>query len=300
MPARAPDKGTKSRPPLPPYSRIADPPAMRLTERDKHILEAIHDHDGMLSHPQVKTLFFGSDTQLRTRMALLFQHGYVNRPSRKQRAALSHMIYWLGEKGAAYLAGQVGERVEDFSYRKEPRFLQVEHDLAVNDVRIAITQACEATEGFDLIEWLPEGEFHAYPDKVEFTLPNGTRSARNITPDSFFTVERQGRSFRFLLELDNRTSDNPRFAREKVIPGLAYLKSEIYKKRFGATSGQWLVVTTGERRLKNLKRQTEQTVGENAKWFYFTTLDRIRRETVLTSAIWYRGGDHDPMPLFKP
>ena len=46
--------------------------------------------------------------------------------------------------------------------------------------------------------------------------------------------------FRYLLEIDRSTEDNPRFMREKVIPGKAYLKTKAYKNRFGKQTGRWL------------------------------------------------------------
>lgn len=286
--------------PLPAFRRVSDPPPMLLTERDKRILEAIYAHDGLLSISQIKRLFFSGNTQLRVRLTLLYQHGYVQRPSRKQRASLTDLIYWLDDKGAALVAGLAGETLDTFSYRKEPRWLQVEHDLAVNDVRIAFQQACEQSDEFSLAEWIPEGDFHAYPDKVAYTLPNGTRQSRNVTPDGFCCLIRQGRAFRLLLELDNRTSDNPRFGREKVLPGLAYLSSSAYKQRFGVNAGQWLIVTTGKRRLHNLKQQAERIAGKDAHRFSFTTLAAISADTLLTAPIWLRGGDEELRPLFPP
>ena len=33
-------------------------PSMRLTDRDRHILEAVHAYDGILADTQIKALFF--------------------------------------------------------------------------------------------------------------------------------------------------------------------------------------------------------------------------------------------------
>ena len=38
---------------------------------------------------------------------------------------------------------------------------------------------------------------------------------------------------RYLLEIDRSTEDNPRFLREKILPGLAYIQSQAYEERFG-------------------------------------------------------------------
>jgi hypothetical protein len=145
----------------------------------------------------------------------------------------------------------------------------------------------------------PSGEFWAYPDTVEYTRPNGKKHRRKVRPDGYFIILVDGQPRRFLLELDRATEDNPRFAREKVLPGISYLKSEAYIKRFGHASGRWLVVTTGERRMRNMREQTRQTAKHDANLFYFTTFQTISSDKVLTSPIWYPGGDADPVPLFR-
>ncbi len=273
-------------------------PPMRLTDRDKYILEAVHAYDGLLSDRQIQQLFFSGRTATQVRLMLLFQHGYLNRPNRKQRAALSSMVYWLGDKGAALVAGLEGLSLEEFSWRKEPRWSQVEHDLAVNDIRISLYQACQQQTDFQLEEWLPTAEFHAHPDKVDYSLPNGTRTSRYIRPDGFCVLSKANYTSRLLIELDCATEDNARLAREKILPGIAYIRSDAYKRRFGFSSGRWLFITTSERRLKNMKRATERAAGNDAKLFYFTTMNRLTSETVLTAPIWYRGGEATPVALF--
>ena len=81
-------------PSIPRYER-ADPsnlPPMRLTDRDRQILEAVHSYDGLLSEHQIRRLFFRGRTAVQTRLMLLYQYGYLNRPNRRQRAALTTMI----------------------------------------------------------------------------------------------------------------------------------------------------------------------------------------------------------------
>jgi hypothetical protein len=132
----------------------------------------------------------------------------------------------------------------------------------------------------------------------------GRKMRRGIRPDGFFVIRylkaHEGKWFnrRMLLEMDMRTEDNPRFGREKAVPGIAYLRSEAYKQRFGYQSGRWLVVTTGERRMLNMKRQTEAVLGKDAGAFYFTWFDRVNAGTVLTAPIWYKGGEDTALPLF--
>ena len=86
---------------------------------------------------------------------------------------------------------------------------------------------------------------------------------------------------------------------DKVKPGLLYLKSTAYKERFGYNSGRWLVVTTSEKRLDNLKHQTEAIAGRAASVFYFTTFAQVNPATILTAPIWRRGGETTLRPLLR-
>ena len=139
---------------------------MHFTPRDRRILEAVHAFDGLLGDYQIRRLFFTGERQARGRLALLYQHGYLARPDRRRRASLPCMVYWLDKRGGEYVAGLSGQEVREFRYRREPRWSQIEHDLAVNDFRLDVIQACAQHPLFTLEQWIPEGEFWAHPDRV--------------------------------------------------------------------------------------------------------------------------------------
>lgn len=268
---------------------------IRLTERDIKILETIHAFDGMMSLAQIDRLYFSGKgrTQPRHRMRLLCMHGYLQQPGKTMmhQVPWGETIYWLGRKGASLLAGLQGQTLKQFRWRRQPRYSQIAHDLAVNDFRLDMAEAVTSSSFLTLREWQPEGEFLAQPDMVTYSLPNGRPKKRQIRPDGFFVLEKQSHPspFAFLLEIDMGTEDNPRFGREKVLPSLAYLKSSAYRKRFGLRYGRFLIVTTGERRLQNMKAQTERLGGGGQ--FYFTTFENIRPETVLRKPIWWLAGE---------
>ncbi len=285
---------------LPTYQRAQDPPGWRFTTRDKYILEAIHAFDGMLGDYQIKRMFFTGLRKTQGRLSLLFHHGYVARPDRRRRASLPCMVYWLDKRGAGYVAGLSGQRIPGFRYRKTPYWLRIEHDMRVNDFRLDVIRACMFSPTLGLEQWIGQEEFWAYPDTVEYRQSNGTYAKRRIRPDGFFSIYTNGQRHRLLVEIDMATEDNPRFAREKVTPGIAYLRSKVYRQRFGGSgSGRCLVVTTGRRRMLNMKRQAETTAGHDAQVFCFTTFDQVTPDTVLTAPIWYRGGDSHPSSLFQ-
>ena len=279
---------------LPRYSRIPKPTPMRLTDRDKRIIEIIHAYDGMLGFSQIRRLFFTGKSQAEHRLKLLYQHKYLNRPDKTQRRRMPEMIYWIDKSGAEYVASLNGVTMNELTWRKKPRWFQVEHDLAVNNFRLDIEEACQNEPRVSIETWLPESEFWSYPDKVNYTY-NSRQMKRNIRPDGFFMLNTGEHRIRYLLEIDRSTEDNPRFFREKILPGLAYLQSNAYKERFGHRSGRWLVVTTGERRLSNMLRQAQR--GRAKGLFYFTTYDDICVDTILFSPIWRRADRDELVPF---
>ncbi|MCL4266680.1 MAG: replication-relaxation family protein [Anaerolineae bacterium] len=287
-----------------PYERAKQPPPMRLTERDYRILETIYAFDGVLSLKQIDQLFFSGQnrSQPRARMRLLFDNGYVNAPSKTtiHRVPQGESIYWLGRKGAEVVAGLQGESLRRFPWRRQPRYALLNHDLAINDVRLTMMQACQQDPTLSLSRWIPESELFAYPDTVAVPQPKGKPQQRQVRPDGFFAIQRQGDAhpFAYLLEMDMATKDNPRFIREKVEPGKVYLKSDTFHRRFGLRYGRYLVVTTGKRRLANMKAEAERAGGSGL--FYFTTYQAITPTTVLHQPIWHLAGETIPRCILPP
>ena len=267
---------------------------MRFTDRDQRILEAIYAYDGMLSFSQIQRLFFTGKSQAELRMRLLYHNGYVERPNEAQRRHVPEMIYWLGRKGAEVVASLNSTTTKSLGWRKEPRWFQVEHDIAVNNFRLDIEEACRDHPEIRLQAWTPESDFLAFHDKVEYRYGDNTLR-RYIRPDGFFMLLAGGHRIRYLLEIDRSTEDNPRFLREKVLPGLAYIKSKAYEERFGHRTGRWLVVTTSERRMGNML--TQARLGDAKGYFYFTTFDQVNKETILEAPIWRRVDRDEQMPL---
>ena len=125
---------------LPLYSRKKKPRSIRVTKRDKRILETIHAFDGMMSLKQIDRLFFSGrgGTWPRERLRALIDHGYLNIPdeSNLHRVPMGETIYYLDNRGAELVAGLNGELAKDFNWRRKPRWSLIAHDLAVNDFRI--------------------------------------------------------------------------------------------------------------------------------------------------------------------
>ena len=267
---------------------------MRLTERDKKIFEAIHAYDGMMGFSQIKRMFFTGESQAKERLKLLYQHKYLNLPNKEQRRRVPEMIYWLDKRGAEIVASIYSTPLKEFSWRQQPRWFQVDHDLAVNNFRLDMEEACRMNNLISLESWTPESKFWSYPDKITYKYQE-RKLERNIRPDGFFMLSTPGHHIRYLLEIDRSTEDNPRFYREKILPGLAYIKTKNYENRFGHRSGRWLVVTTGERWLRNMLKQAKNAEAKGQ--FYFTTFDQVNPATILHAPIWQREDREETVQL---
>ena len=65
---------------------------------------------------------------------------------------------------------------------------------------------------------------------------------RYIRPDGYFMLETGQHRIRYLLEIDRSTEDNPRFLREKILPGLAYVGVRLMKSASDIAAGVgWLL-----------------------------------------------------------
>ena len=314
------------------YMRRSIPPAMRFQSRDGEIIQALHTYDGVMARRQIKDLFWKS-TSVKTmerRLTLLYHNSFINLPTldQRRRNPISEPIVWLGWRGILYLAGQMeidvpspnnaGEnqmrllekrlREEGIGWQREPRWSQLEHDIAVNDFRMAIEKASKKWPSVTLERWIPEGDFLREMDTIDFEYKDQDGKIRKrrkgIRPDGYFVlldhlrlINNSPARARFLLEFDNGNHPLTRFGKDKAVPGVAYVRSNAYKQRFGFNSGRWLIVCNGEKRMHNLKARTEKAVGVNASIFLFTTTGQIEPETVLNMPIWIKGGSNKLMSL---
>lgn len=284
-----------------PYQRSSSPSPIRLTARDKRILETIHAYDGLLSLRQIDRLFFSGmgRSQPRARMRLLYDNAYVNMPDLQSihQVPAGETIYWLDRKGAAIVAGLLGRPASRLRWRKQPRFSLIEHDLKVNDFRIMVREACGRSDDVEFRTWIPESAFASQPDRIAYKSSAGKMATRAVRPDAYFLIHKEmhdgrNKQFSFLLEIDLSTEDNPRFAREKIRPGVAYLKSQQYADRFGHPHGRYLVITTGRRRMLNMKVEAERHGGRG--FFYFSTFDAITAAAVIAKPVWLLAGHQEP------
>ena len=263
---------------------------MQLTERDIRTVLAVGEHRA-LRRDQIQRLLYPSKNRANARLKQLYQHGFLARhwPPVRYGEGMGQPVYLLDRRGAQLVAQ---EREMDPSAvgwsrgdnRVGPGFL--EHTLLVNDVRIALTLAARRA-GCRWERWVGEGELAASPDRVWIEGVGGRRRQVAVIPDGYGVLHLGDRRAHFFLEADRGTLSNRRWG-QRAQAYLAYVHSGQYGQRYGTHSLRVLTVTTGERRLANLKRTTERAGG--GPLFWFTTGEEAGAEAILCDPIWQVAG----------
>ena len=147
---------------------------MSFQERDGKLLHKIHQYE-IMPRRYIKDLFWpdASWRAMEMRLSLLYHNGYIDWADEQQRRihALPESIVWLGWRGAIWIANQNGIYVKQpktftehqmrnlsknlrrkgFRWLREPRWIQLAHDLNVVDFRIAIEEDNRAAKGSNAV-----------------------------------------------------------------------------------------------------------------------------------------------------
>jgi hypothetical protein len=289
--------------------------AITLTQRDIQILETLYTAR-YLTTQQIQALFWrplqggtwGPVKACERRMRLLYTNGLVRRIEQpvKRGEGPQPYIYALDRRGADILVVERGIEPHDIDWKPksaEENYPFLRHLLATNDVRIALTLACEG-HGVELVSWLDEKELKSegMKDYVTITTPEGKRQQTPVIPDAAFLLRWEKKRALFFVEIDCGTVTvapsrwETRGWSRKVQAYLAYADSEAYRRRYGERRARILTVTTSQLRLAHLKATTETTGGGNQFWF--TTFELATNQAnLLTAPIWSVAGRDEPAAL---
>ena len=255
------------------------------------ILLAVHGYR-VLRRDQVQSLLFPSRNTTNERLKRLYQHGFLERRwlPVEYGQGMGQALYLLGRRGAELIAereetGQGTPGWKESHNLVSSPFLQ--HTLMINDVRIAITLAAREA-GYRVESWMDESELKAMGEYVYVTAAGGRSKRVAVIPDGYLVLNLGRRWAHFFLEIDRGTVSNRRW-RERIQAYLRYVGCGKYAARFGTRSLRVLTVTTGVRRMTNLKRITEEAGGRVLFWF--TTLEKVTPARVLTRPVWAVAGE---------
>jgi hypothetical protein len=268
-----------------------------------------------LTTPQIETLLFPPDngqthptktSRVRHRLKLLFHHGYLFRDEQpvKLHEGRKPLVYFIDKNAIPLLAKQYGVFREDIDWHPRDNnvtWMFLDHLLATNDVRIAI-QVAAANAGHNLTKWLDEKTLKRKEmrDSVELVGPRGARIKASVVPDSFFCLNVGEYDYFNFLEIDmgTETGKSSKFGRRdfsrKIMAYLAYYRTGLYEKKYDPEQRyedfpmRVLTVTTGRKRLANLKSISEDAGADQQFWF--TTFDQVKPQSVLNEPIWEIAG----------
>jgi len=211
-------------------------------------------------------------------------------------------IYALSKKGAEFLITETGIDPADIDWRPqsfEANTPFLTHLLLTTDLRIALIKACKQV-GITVIEWLDEREMRMGKlfDYVMLPTVHGQTLKTAVIPDAVFVLERNGKRALFCVEIDLRTvTVDPSLLEKKgwsrkIRTYDLYLSSQAFLERYEGWRARVLTVTTGEKRLSNLKKVSERVADENKALFWFSTFELALDSTkLLTAPIWAVAGD---------
>jgi hypothetical protein len=280
---------------------------MRFNPRDVRILQDIHSYGGLLKDTHIRDLEFPGThgKAYKRRLTKLFHNGYLARTNAVGTSHSGGVVYWLTEKGAGAVSRGFDGGIPFTQVVFTPVWAHIRHDLKIVDILLAVRQACEESRGeFELREWTLERELRADVKAVPYTTQTGRKTTRKVIPDLYLRIHRRKRhnkpfASRLLLEVDNSTHPHGRFAENKILPGLKWVKSEAYKQRFGEKRGRWLVVTKSRARLDFLRETAQRVAGNEAFLWNFAVASDLTAESIFTQPIWYPGDlQRQPVALF--
>lgn len=306
---------TMKKPRAPRFSRVAQPPKMVLTPRDREILHQVYLYR-LMTREQIERLLFAPDngqahltktSKARRRLRLLYHHGFLERiPALLRPGVWAYRpVYRLSRKGATLVATDMGTSLSELAYygkgyQREGQATQagslfLNHTLEINDVHLAISLAAAAC-GYRLEEWLDDWQLKKGERRDYVQVTNGHDRVFKVAviPDAYFVLILGDRRTHFFLEVDRGTMTSKRW-KTRVLAYQAYLKSDQFQTRYQTKSLiRILTITTTAKRMQTLVKATQRAQGNHQFWF--TTRDQIAPESVFSSPIWRLANDEADKP----
>jgi len=265
--------------------------------RDLEILEAVYTHR-VLSSAQIAALFFRStkdevNSACRTRLRMLVAEGLLERHEQPVTRAEGRrpFLFMPTESGCHYIAYELGLDPTELDWK--PSFNSVRwpflaHQLAINDLYVTVRRACARLD-WALEKWIDD-RFLRKSHGAPLQLP-GAPEGHVVVPDAYFAVRNGVGLFQFFVEIDRATmavaptSLATKSWQRRIQGYQALYDSPVLAKLYDTASIRVLTITTGPRRLLNLKESIEQVGGQRRYWLATTT--DVTPATMFTEPVWH-------------
>lgn len=271
---------------LPPETAAID----ALTGKIVHALYSCR----FLTAPQISRLFPEDHDTTDDAVSLLVNAGYltaIKRPTLDPYAP--NIVYALAQRGASLVADRLGIDRRYVTWRKHQNRVGLQfldHRLAVNDVRIALTMGLVRLGG-----WV-EHWWYEFPIEENIDDPDEHMPPLKLRPDAYARCRAPVRGCHFFIEVDLATESHPRFG-GKVRRYLAYKDSTLFRAHIGGKAFRVLIVVPGPSRLRALKHVVEHQGGK--RMFWFATLPDVTERNI-DAPIWQLAGEQGRAALFAP
>ena len=272
---------------------VADP--LRLQPRDITLLRDVWEFR-FLNTEQVLALYDGSRRNLRGRLNLLFQHGYLDRPvvQKTARLASSHIVYSLGRKGAEALAANAEER-EGILRRvreSEKTLPLIAHSIMISQFRVCLMLALKKQSEIKLTRWVQGQDLKIAISRRGVNPP--------LVPDAFFVLETSGHRYPCFLEADRATMTQERYV-SKLQLYWRHNREARFKETLGVSNFRVLTITPNEGRAENLRRAAKEADDRREGSLMYLFLSETRYNTAtpeaLLTAAWRSPKNDEPQVL---
>jgi len=274
----------------------------KIQMRDIEVLLSIYMYR-YLSGSQIKRLHFPSDQTAWRRIKVLLELGLIKAftvPNIPER------IFYLDKKGADIVAIELHEDIQDLEWHRHTRqpkdYYFLKHFIAINDFRILITKACEASD-IKLVGFIPEyvGEQtkEGFVKKyIRDRIADLAFSAVSYshTPDAVFCLRKEDKAALFFLEIDRGlevVNDPSKGFLKCAVFYLHYLIDKgymRYEQDFGSvfSSIHTLIVTTSQPRLQHMREAVTAYPfpKDSVKRLLWGTLNSWLRIDTMFNPIW--------------
>lgn len=274
------------------------PISMRLTERDQKIIVRCFE-DKLLSTSFLQRLYFPSLVSCSRRLRMLFSNHYLDRwffPASPPEMGKKEAYYSVGKGGESLVALKLGipaEKIETHSRTLKRRIksysilFTLAHIKAISRARFSFERAFAMNDKVELISWLPER-------LLQQQFKDG--KSKKLRPDALlkYFTKPNGKKYTAFLEVDLATESSKQI-QKKVSRYLAFSKTALPQQKFGTTLFRVIILTTSDKRSKNIKKSVESITD---KIFWITDFSLLKGD-FLGLPIFLRAGCKGRYPLIE-
>ena len=303
-------------PRLPRFERAPTVAPLQVTPRDRNIIQLVYRHR-FLRSSHITALIRDSSQQLLRRLQLLYHHGFLERPRAQldyyHHGGSHHMVYGIGNKGAALLKHEIGVPLIHLRWGEKNRSvgrIYLDHALLVSDVMVAIELACRAHSRVHLMaqdQLLIPGSNSEERQLYRWNVNVTSGLKLGVIPDRVFALGYEGpdgqddRAF-FFLEADRGTMPVMRqdlcqtsVYRKLVAYEATWLQS-VHRTRFGFHRFRVLTVTTSTARLRSLVEACSKLKSGHGL-FLFADRTVLEKPGDILTRLWQTARQEEPASL---